>query len=175
MITRYVLFFLLVLTLYIGYVDDKKKETEQLINQLKIINTKIANNETLIKQKENILTKIKRQEEISRKNRSKLFPPTINDSLIFGKVQQYIKNICNDIGVDLVSSNWGEVIRKSKYKKIPVSFIIRIYPHQLTTFFNKLYSYEKFLKIDSIMIGNYKSQKLVINFIVSAYKLENKK
>ncbi|HIE58638.1 MAG TPA: hypothetical protein EYP82_01620 [Hydrogenothermaceae bacterium] len=106
--------------------------------------------------------------------KKKMFSAKINDSIALGKIQGFTKEIAKKTGVEVVVSNWGEPVSKGKYKKLPVSFTIRAYPQQLTLFFDQLYSYDKFLKIDTLTIGKFRKEKLVLSFTIAGYKLEKK-
>jgi len=170
--SKYILIIIASVILYMSYTLDLKQKNKELLEQLLLINTKIYQNNQLLKNKEKILNKIKEQLAIAEKNRKKLFPPSTNDSVALGQIQGFIKNVATKIGIEVVVSNWGEPILKERYKKLPVSFTIRAYPQQLALFFDQLYSYDKFLKIDTLTIGKFRKEKLVLTFTVAGYKLE---
>lgn len=173
--SKYILILLASILIYIGYATDLKQKLENLKDQLLLVNTKIYQNEELIKNKEKILKKINKEIKVANENKKKLFSPNTNDSIDLGNIQSFVKNTALKSGIEVVVSNWGEPITKKGYKKLPVSFVIRAYPEQLSQFFNSLYSYEKFLKIDTLTIGKYRNEKLVLSFTIAGYKLEQEK
>jgi Tfp pilus assembly protein PilO len=173
-VKRNLLFLLLSILLFMKYGEPTKKDIEYLKGELTLLNTKISKESWILKEKRNLMKELKKQEKKAEENRKKLFSSNLNNSIALGKVQNYIKKIAEDSGMDFVSSNWGEPIEKDRYIKLPISFILRGYPANVDTFLKKLYSWNKLLKIETITIGKFNRQKLVLNFTIFAFKLEKK-
>ena len=171
--SRNFLVLVLALLLFTTYGRDAKRDVEDLKNELSLINAKIAKEKHIIANKDMLIKKIKSQEKVAIQNKKMLFPPNVNDSIAFGKIQSFVKRVVSNLGMDFVSSNWGEPVQKEGYLKLPISFIVRCYPEQVDEFLKKMYSYDKLLKIESITIGKFRKEKLVLNLIICGFKLES--
>ena len=157
--SKTLLFFAVALILYIGYGIDFKNEVKNDKNKLLLINTKIEKNRYILTQKDKIKKQIQQQLGIDKLNREKLFSESINNSIALGEIQNFVKSVAEKLNIEVVMSNWGEPELKNEYKKLPVSFVLRAYPQQLKPFFDKIYSYQKFLKIETFTTGKYKKEK----------------
>jgi len=172
--TRNLLALLFVILVFITYGEPAKEDMENLKEELLLLNTRISKENDILKKKRKLIEELKRQKEVALKNEKKLFPADVNDSIALGEIQSFVKKIARDSGMDFVSSNWGEPVEKEGYVKLPISFILRGYPENVDEFLRKLYSYDRLLRIERITIGKFKKEKLVLNFVISAFKMEKK-
>ena len=162
---------LLAILIFSLYARPAREAVEKLKDELIFINAKIKREQSILERKKDFLKVIQKQQQRAEVNEKKMFASVVNDSIALGEIQSHIKKIALDIGMDFVSSNWGEPLKKHKYIKLPISFMLRGYPDEVNEFFKKLSSLEKIFKIERITIGKYKKEKLVLNFSLSGFKM----
>ena len=83
-----------------------------------------------------------------------------------------LKKILQRSGLTIVKINWGEVLKKQGYKKLPISFVARGTPIQLENLFRKIQNSGKLIKFEQITITKYRKEGLLIDAIVTGFKKE---
>ena len=164
------LIILLLTVIYIFGIHPFGSQSEFKRIELKNIHKSIVEERLLAKKAEEIKKAYSSNQSIIKKNRSLFFPvntPTSND---MSKLQQIIKRIAGENGMQIVSINWGVVTKKTGYYALPISFRIRGYPDQLKRFMKGILSSDKLIRFETFSISKFRKQ-LLISSVAMGFKL----
>ena len=172
MIDKKLLAILILLAGYVLWIKPLQQEAAPKWVQLTTIRKSIAKEEFIAKQAEKIKSIYPVYEKIINSNRALFFPKNTPLATDRSKLQQMVKHLLEQNGLEVVRINWGEVIKKAGYEKLPLSFTARGYPGQIETFLKQLLSANKLIRFEQISISKFRREKLVIEAIIVGFKLE---
>lgn len=172
MVDRKILAILVLLAGYVILIRPLVQKAEPGWSQINIIRKSIAKESFIAKQEKEIKKNYPIYQKIVMKNEALFFPSNTSLTTDRSKLQQELKKILQRSGLTIVKINWGEVLKKQGYKKLPISFVARGTPIQLENLFRKIQNSGKLIKFEQITITKYRKEGLLIDAIVTGFKKE---
>jgi hypothetical protein len=171
--TKYYLYFLLGVFIYINGVGYFNNKIRYDIRQKELLNYKLRKQKLYSSHIEDIKKILSKQKVLFEENKRFFFEKEKKETIVFSEIQQNTQNIFRGIGGKIKQLNSGVLIENQFYKKYPITLSFDIIPEDLDKFLKRLYKNKKYLFIDSIhIVANKRDNILNVKITLIGYQLK---
>jgi len=170
---KYYLYVLVSLFILLNVVDYIQKELKQTIKQHTLLEYKIAKQKLYSSHTQEVKNILNEQKKILEQNEKFFFKKDKKETLIFSEIQKYLQSISKSIDGEITKLQSGSVIDFKEYKRYPITLDVRLIPEDLNIFLKNIYSWNKYLYIDSIFIYTLQIEnRLRVKITLVGYQLK---
>jgi len=155
------------INVYVPLSENNSKE----ISKLLLYQSKLEAEKSFFEKESEAQTYINLSEKNLAENEMLMYPASMQDAIVFNKIQTKIKTLIKQYQGKVVNVLWGEPYKQDEasYMIMPFTFIIEIEPEDSPKFFNELFNSSKAMTIKQAFFVK-KKNMIVINMQVNLYK-----
>lgn len=109
-----------------------------------------------------------------KRNNSLFFKQNTSVSASMSNMQKMLKRAIKTNDLISVNMNWGVAEKKDGYQVLPISFIVRGYPNQISGFIKSVLTSHKLFRFITYSVSKYR-KKIAVRATVVGFKLKNEK
>ncbi len=107
-------------------------------------------------------------------NKKLLFSSKISTSSAMSKMQEILNNMAKKNNIKITGMNWAEAIDKGGYLKLPITFLAKGNPEDISSFIKDITSSDKLFRFKMFSISR-NNNALSINTTVECFKMKGDK
>ncbi len=173
MTDKKLLIILLLLAAYIFVVKPLNTSLKTKIFELRNLEKSIAKEKFIEKKAPQIKKLYPLYMKRAKKNDSLFFLENTSVSTSMSNMQKMLKRAIKTNDLISVSMNWGVAEKKDSYQVLPISFIVRGYPNQISGFIKSVLTSHKLFRFITYSVSKYR-KKIVVRATVVGFKLKKK-
>jgi len=171
-----VLYFVLGVFIIVKILSPLAEEIKDIKKQIVLVDNSIKKNRFILQKQKEIAKSLDIALLREKHNREFFYPPSVKKSVVFTKIQTFIKKIANRYKIDINYIKWRNV-KDDKFLKIyPVEVTIKTDPENFARFIDEICKSKKILDIKSIKINaiNPRKDKIDYKIVFIGFQIKGK-